>query len=64
MRRISFLAHYIWLRVMDCVCWTLGHKLASFPKGRFCRRCYRVEGVDIREGTCTMGRFVSWLRQG
>ena len=46
MRRISLVAHYIWC-VMDCVCWMRGHKLVSFPKGRYCRRCYKVEGVDF-----------------
>ena len=46
-RRISFLARYIWLRVMDCVCWVRGYRLANFPKGRFCRRCCKVEGADF-----------------
>jgi len=62
MRRISFLAHNLWLQAMDCVCWMRGHKLVSFPKGRFCRRCYRVEGVDFRERTSTVWRFVERLR--
>jgi hypothetical protein len=63
MRRISFLAHYMWLRAMDCVCWMRGHRLVNFPKGRFCRRCYRVEGVDFRERTSAIGQFVKRLRQ-
>jgi hypothetical protein len=48
---------------MDCVCWMRGHKLANFPKGCFCRRCYRVEGVDFRERTSAIGRFVKRLWQ-
>jgi len=63
MRRIYFVATHFRLRAMDCVCWTLGHKLVNFPKGRFCRRCYRVEGVDFQERTSAVGRLVKRLRQ-
>ena len=38
---------YVWLRAMDVVCAVRGHMLNDFPKGRFCLRCYRVEGVDF-----------------
>jgi len=62
MRRISFLATHFRLRAMDCVCWMRGHKLVNFPKGRFCRRCYRVEGVDFRERSCAIGRWIRRLR--
>lgn len=50
MQRISVLAHYLWLRAMDLVCVLRGHKLTNFPRGRFCLRCYRVEGVDFASG--------------
>jgi len=63
MRRISFLGRYVWLRVMDGACWMCGHKLVNFPKGRFCRRCYRVEEVDFRRRTCAIGWWIRRLRR-
>ena len=47
MQSISVMRDYLWLRAMDVICGLRGHSVASFPKGRFCRRCYRVEGVDF-----------------
>ncbi len=47
MQSISVMRDYLWLRAMDVICGLRGHSVASFPIGRFCRRCYRVEGVDF-----------------
>ena len=62
MQSISVMRDYLWLRVMDVICGLRGHSVASFPKGRFCRRCYRVEGVDFlsqpQQPTSANGRLV------
>ncbi len=47
MQSISVIRDYLWLRAMDVICGLRGHSVASFPIGRFCQRCYRVEGVDF-----------------
>lgn len=62
MQSISVMRDYLWLRVMDVICWLRGHSVASFPKGRFCGRCYRVEGVDFlaepEQRSSSIGRLV------
>ncbi len=47
MQRISLGARCLHLRAMDLVCLLRGHRLTKFPKARYCRRCYRVEGIDF-----------------
>ena len=62
MQSISVMRDYLWLRAMDVICGLRGHSVASFPIGRFCRRCYRVEGVDFlsqpQQPTSATGRLV------
>ncbi len=62
MQSISLIRDYLWLWAMDVICGLRGHSVASFPKGRFCRRCYRVEGVDFlsqpQQPTSAIGRLV------
>ncbi len=56
---------YMWLRLMDSICWMRGHSVTSFPKGRFCLRCYKVEGADFHsvypERFSVVRRFVKRL---
>ena len=62
MQSISVMRDYLWLRAMDVICWFRGHSCDEFLRGRFCRRCYRVEGVDFpsqpQQPTSAIGRLV------
>ena len=62
MQSISVMRDYLWLRAMDVLCWFRGYACGEFPMGRYCRRCYRVEGVDFRsqpqQPTSAIGRLV------
>lgn len=62
MQSISVMRDYLWLRAMDVVCAVRGHSVTSFPMGRHCRRCFKVENVDFASGskeqTDAKGRLV------
>ncbi len=62
MQQLTVIRDYAWLKLMDVLCWFRGHACGEFPMGRYCRRCYRVEGVDFRsqpqQPTSAIGRLV------
>ncbi|MCH8345812.1 MAG: hypothetical protein IIC87_02660 [Chloroflexi bacterium] len=62
MQQLTLIRDYTWLKLMDVLCWFRGHACGEFPMGRYCRRCYRVEGVDFlsqpQQPTSAIGRLV------
>ena len=62
MQRLTLIRDYTWLKLMDVICGLRGHSYDEFLRGRFCRRCYRVEGVDFlsqpQQPTSAIGRLV------
>ncbi len=67
MQSISVMRDYLWLRAMDVICGLRGHSVTSFPKGRFCTRCYKVEEVDFlsqpQQPTSAIGRLVKGRKE-
>ena len=61
MQSISVMRDYLWLRAMDVICALRGHSCDEFLRGRFCTRCYKVEGVDFgsesKERASAIGRL-------
>ncbi len=67
MQAVSYFARYLWLKAMDAICWIRGHSVTKFPKGRYCQRCYKVEGVDFpaqpQQRSTGIGRLVKGRKE-